>query len=159
MGVDRRDSEGPSKGPGRGQAARGAEARRKVLELRVAGVTFETIGRQLGISKQAAHKHYQRAIAEEKTATGDLVGEERELTRRRLDAVVSAHWMARAKPQSGAIIIKAERERIRLLGLGAPLRFTGTLDVEVTDARERLLAKISAQLGPGGAGKGDQKPE
>ncbi len=108
------------KGPGRGQAARGVELRRKVMDLRVAGVTFETIGRQLGISRQVAHRHYQRAFAEETAKSGDLVGEERELVRRRLDAMVCAHWMNKGQARSAEVIIKAERERIRLLGLAAP---------------------------------------
>jgi len=39
-----------------------AEHQRQVVLLRIRGIPFETIGRQLGFSKVAAHKHYKSAL-------------------------------------------------------------------------------------------------
>jgi DNA-binding transcriptional MerR regulator len=116
----------PRKGGGRGAAARGLENRRKVLDLRVAGVTFENIGRQLKITKQAAHKHYRRAMAEAQQRTAELSDELTELTRRRLDALISAHWVSRADPRSAEVIIRVEALRMRLEGTEAPTRLQHT---------------------------------
>jgi hypothetical protein len=93
-----------------------------VLDFRVAGVTFEQIGRQLGITKQAAHKHYRRAMAEAQQRTAELSEELTELTRRRLDALVSAHWISKADPRSAEVIIRVEALRMRLEGTEAPAR-------------------------------------
>ena len=39
-----------------------AEHRRQVVLMRIRGVPFEAIGRQLGFSKVAAYKHYKSAL-------------------------------------------------------------------------------------------------
>lgn len=39
-----------------------AEHQRQVILLRIRGLAFDAIGRQLGLSKQAAHKLYKRAL-------------------------------------------------------------------------------------------------
>jgi hypothetical protein len=92
------------------------------MDFRVAGVTFEKIGRQLGITKQAAHKHYRRAMAEAQERTDELSDQVAELTRRRLDALISAHWVSRADPRSAEVIIRAEALRMKLEGTEAPAR-------------------------------------
>jgi len=116
----------PPKGPVRGRAARGLEMRRKVLDLRVMGVTFETIGRQLGVSRQVAHRHYQRAMLAAQGDAVDLAAETAELTRRRLDALVSAHWVNKGKARSAEVIIRTEALRMRLEGTEAPTRLEHT---------------------------------
>jgi hypothetical protein len=39
------------------------ERQRQILDLRLMGATFEAIAKQLGISPQASHKAYRRALA------------------------------------------------------------------------------------------------
>jgi hypothetical protein len=39
-----------------------AERRRQVMQLRLRGLTFEAIGKELGISRHLAYKHYGRAL-------------------------------------------------------------------------------------------------
>ncbi|MEW6270097.1 MAG: sigma factor-like helix-turn-helix DNA-binding protein, partial [Thermodesulfobacteriota bacterium] len=41
---------------------RGAELRRQCVELRRSGLTYEEIGKQVGITPQGAHKHVKRAL-------------------------------------------------------------------------------------------------
>jgi hypothetical protein len=41
---------------------RAAERQRQVIVLRIRGISFESIGRQLGFSKQVAHKLFNRAL-------------------------------------------------------------------------------------------------
>ncbi len=116
----------PESNPKGSRRARGAEMRRKVLDLRVMGVTFETIGRQLGFSRQVAHRHYQRAMLEAQGDAVDLAAETAELTRRRLDALVSAHWVNKGHARSAEVIIRTEALRMRLEGTEAPTRLEHT---------------------------------
>jgi hypothetical protein len=157
----------PRKGPGRGSAARAAEARRKVLDLRVMGVTFETIGRQLGMSKQAAHKHYRRAMAETQERTLGLATEAAELTRRRLDALVSAHWARKGDPRSAEVIIRTEALRMKLEGTEAPTRLEHTgadgkpmefRDGITDDERAARIAALLDRVGQRRAGLPAQGP-
>jgi len=41
-----------------------AETRRQVVALRIRGLSYQAIGKQLGISKAAAHKHFKNALKE-----------------------------------------------------------------------------------------------
>jgi transposase len=41
-----------------------AERRRQVVALRIRGLPYQTIGKQLGISKNAAYKHFKSALKE-----------------------------------------------------------------------------------------------
>jgi hypothetical protein len=47
-----------------------AEHQRQVVLMRIRGIPFEAIGRQLGFSKVAAYKHYKRAL--EATPKADI---------------------------------------------------------------------------------------
>jgi predicted ArsR family transcriptional regulator len=73
--------------------ARGAEHRAKAMEMRKLGMTFSEIGNKLGISRQAAHKHVQKLMADYNNGAKDQAKEYRTLNLMRLEAILAKTYM------------------------------------------------------------------
>jgi hypothetical protein len=126
-----------------------AHRRAQVLTARLAGATFEQIGRSLGITRQRAHQLYLDAMRQTVQEPAEQL---RELEAARLD-----HLQARLTPllgQPGQVIpaalalLKVQESRRRLFGLDAPARVTAAVtlrDVSVDDIDEEL-ARLQAEL-------------
>ena len=126
-----------------------AERTKRVVELRLAGATFQQIADRVGYSQaSAAYKCWQRAMADIPASSKELA---RSLELARLDAMLTAVWPACLRGQLGAIdrALNIGRRRARLLGLDAPVRVDGSLSDSLSAEVERL-ALTMAQLDPDG---------
>lgn len=97
---------------------------RTALALRCEGLTFEQIGKRLGVTKQAAHGSVQRelrAVAADRKA---LAEHQVDFELAQIDSVIRGMSAAAAKgdARAGAVIIKAMERRAKLLGLDAPTK-------------------------------------
>ena len=101
-----------------------AERRAQALDLRLAGYSFEAIGQQLGISKQAAYKHVSTALETLHTQTDNSAEQLRALELERLDALLKGCWTAASAgdPESTRVALKVLERRAKLLGLDAPTK-------------------------------------
>ena len=130
-----------------------AERRARVIALRRNRVSFEDIGRALGISKQRAHQIYIKALAEIPAAE---IGEHRaeELTLID-DAIRDLLRLARdhARPRTAVEAWNAIRgwseRKAKLLGLDAPSR--KAIEVITTEMIEAEIARLEIELGKDGA--------
>ncbi len=124
-----------------------AETRTRVVQLRRLRLSFEEIGAQLGLSRQMAWKHYQRALAdlpaphiaehraEELTLVDDAI--------RRLMAIAASADQAvspRTKVEAWTAIRGWAEHKARIIGLNAALK------VEVSDAVDAEISRLAEEL-------------
>lgn len=94
-----------------------AEMRRKALDLRIAGATYEQIADGLGVSAPTAWGHVQAALAESRKTTAETADKVRAMELRRLDAIVVGLWPRRTDPRTADTILRAMDRRASLEGL------------------------------------------
>lgn len=132
-----------------------AERRARAVIMRRAGASFTEISRQLGISRQAAHKAVKRAyqlLAEE---TINETAALRALELDRLDRLHMGIWDTAIKKGPTQLehvdrVLKISHRRAALLGLDAPRKFKVT-DEDIDDA-------IRHELEMAGLAKGGKDP-
>jgi predicted ArsR family transcriptional regulator len=73
--------------------AKAAEYKIKSMEMRKLGMTFSEIGNKLGISRQAAHKHVQKTMAEYNQGAKEQAKEYRTLNLMRLESILAKTYM------------------------------------------------------------------
>jgi hypothetical protein len=73
------------------------ERERRAVDLRIAGYRYEDIGRELGVTKQAAHQAIARAMERTAKDIGEQADALRALEAERLDAAARALWPAVAE--------------------------------------------------------------
>jgi hypothetical protein len=98
------------------------EKERKVLELKLAGITFDRIAEQVGYTDgSAACKAYNRAM---KRTLQEPAQELREAELLRLDKILSGCWRdaISGDARAAATALKVIQERAKLLGLYAPIK-------------------------------------
>jgi hypothetical protein len=150
--------------------AEAARRRAQVVQLRLAGASFEEIGRQLGVSDTRAHQLWIDAL--DRTAK-EPADRWRELELQRLDQLQAAatavlqathHVIQAGKvvldnqdrpyvdhgPTLAAVttLVRVMERRARLLGLDAPARVDATVDGTLTtvDAIDREIERIEREL-------------
>ena len=129
-----------------------AERRARVITLRRNRVSFEDIGRALGISKQRAHQIYVRALAE--IPAGEISEHRAEELTLIDDAIRDLLRLARdhARPRTTVEAWNAIRgwseRKAKLLGLDAPSR--KAIEVITSDVIEAEIARLEIELGKGG---------
>ncbi|MDF1565280.1 MAG: hypothetical protein P1V51_19745 [Deltaproteobacteria bacterium] len=97
-----------------------AHKRRKALELKKAGYTYEIIAQQVGYADRgAAHKAVQTALRE---ITREPAEELLELQLQRLDDMRASVWARARKGDTKAIyaVVKIDEREAKLIGLNAP---------------------------------------
>src|SRR5712675_1022379 len=121
--------------PVKRQAAAAREA--QILELRLRRVTFEQIGKALGISKQAAHKAYARALNRLPNKLARLVRKEELEVLDRLEAEFWRIISSTAAKEdhdlvlrAGGRILETQARRAKLCGLEAPNQIALTLEAD-----------------------------
>lgn len=96
-----------------------AEKRKKALELKKAGATYEQIAERVGFSERgAAHRAVQTALKE---VTAEPAREVLQLELERLDAMLLGLWPAarKGKPEAVDRVLKIQERRAKYLGLDA----------------------------------------
>jgi hypothetical protein len=99
-----------------------SQRRKDAVELRKAGATFQQIGDQLGITKQAAFKTVTialKAINDEIREQADVI---RSLEIERLDKLWFVMYKQAVQGNQGAVdrCLKISERRAKLLGMDAP---------------------------------------
>ena len=130
-----------------------AERRAQVVELRVGRkMTFEQIGRELGVSTQRAHVIWTDAL---NRAPVSRIAEHRAEAIRFVDAMV-AELLVAARGSIGRVLADIHRQiavweehKARLLGTYQPVKRELTVVTEDAIDREiaRLRAELDAQIG------------
>jgi hypothetical protein len=121
----------------------------KAMRLRSLGWSYQKIADNLGVSKTAAYKRVQRALA---AIPFEAVEEYRRIEVSRLDQVLEVAMEKALNPDNKAAMFAIDRvltimdRRAKLLGLDAP-----TKNISITmDALDMEIARLSAELGVNG---------
>ncbi len=112
-----------------------AQRRRQALQRRIGGWTFQAIGDELGITRQAAHGLVVTALKDLNEKTMESASELQRLELERLDVMNSAIWGAVLSGDVGAIdrAIRIQARRAALMGLDSPSKHEIKTDIiEVT---------------------------
>lgn len=98
-----------------------AERRAKALEMRKGGMTYDAIGKNLGISQVAAYKHVKRALT---LLVQEPLEEYRKVEFERLSIMLRAIWpkVLAGNEKSIETGLKISQRICRLMGLDAPLK-------------------------------------
>lgn len=128
------------------------EMEQRVATLRLAGMGFEQIAREVGYADASgAYRAYRRVLERQITPVAEEIREE-EIAR--LDRLIMAHWPyalgARGAEPSGKhadTVLKAMDRKARMLGLDAPIKQA----VEITnyddgDAVRAMVAALARTL-------------
>lgn len=110
------------RGKGTAKKADTAERRRKALELRKAGATYEQIAEQLDYDNRgSAWKAVDAALKE---ITAEPAAEVRQLELERLDALLLSLWKQARGGNLGAVdrVLRLMERRSKYLGLDSPAR-------------------------------------
>jgi hypothetical protein len=100
------------------------EQEQKAFELRMAGATYEQIGKALGMTSVGAFQIIRRGSIKRRTATNEVVEQIRELELERLDAMQRTVWPKALKGDLLALdrVLTLMNTRAKYLGLHAPER-------------------------------------
>ena len=98
--------------------------RRKAVALRIAGATYEQIGRELGITSQAAWKHVTVALADVRQKTAEDADILRVTELSRLDAAQASIWPRVVQGDNQAIdrFLRISKRRGEITGIDAPTK-------------------------------------
>lgn len=132
------------------QQAATALRRAQCIQLRLAGLDYQTIAERLRYSsRQAAAKDVERALQRAVLAQHTSVEELRELELMRLDKLQAAMWKAAMEgdPRAVEVSLKISSQRCKLLGLDAPLR----AEVITLDHIDAEIVRLQNELGRPGA--------
>lgn len=116
------------------------QARRtKAVSMALAGLSFEQIGEELGISLQAAHSMVNRTIEETRNTNVD---ELRQVENARLDRAQAAIWSDVLKGDQKAIntFLRISERRAKMNGLDAPSKVQ--MSVEVRQEMQQALTQL-----------------
>jgi len=140
------------------------EKQRQALELRLAGVTFETIAQRVGYAtRDGAHKAVTAALQYTLRPPAD---ELRAVDLERLDKLTLAIWQRAIGGDLDAIhtALRILAQRARLLGLEIPVPTIAQLQVEqdvhiTVDHRQALLDSVVTLAARAGANGGALSPD
>jgi hypothetical protein len=127
------------------QQAKTADRRARLVQLKLAGVDYESIARQLGYSSPAdARKDLTRAFDATARRLDHDTQELRALELARLDRLQAALWSSALGGDVRAVEVslKVIDRRCRLLGLDAPTRH----EVITLDAIEAEITRLETEL-------------
>lgn len=110
------------------KAIKTKELQRKSLELRTLGLSYQQIGDQLGVTKSAAFKACNRALAEVEEETRKLAKLNKTLDLQRLDWIIREAMKLALKGDLQAMdrIMKAIDQRSKIYGFEAPKKLAYT---------------------------------
>jgi DNA-binding Lrp family transcriptional regulator len=95
------------------------ERRRQAVDLRRAGLTFEAIGAEMGITSASAFELVKKALEDFRTDTAEAVEDHRRLELARLERIVEIMWPQVEEGRGDAVdrVLKVAQRKAALLGL------------------------------------------
>lgn len=125
-----------AKSPNAPRKSTAAERKRQALEFRMAGLTFQQIGDQLKITKQAAHQLVVTALDEVREQIAETAPQVLTMELERLDSLWRTVYPEAKRGNLGAVdrSIRIMERRAKLLGLDAPAKS------DVTSGGEKITA-------------------
>jgi len=133
-----------------------ADRRRKAWQLHLAGVAYDTIAKQLGISKTTAHRDVGIVLSDLHKNRLDSADLERARSMARIERLIQALWPAAISgdTRAAAECRALEGQRIRLLGLDAPVKaeVKATVSVGVV-----VVPAVAGSVDAWKAGQGDAR--
>jgi hypothetical protein len=129
------------------QSAATSARRVQAINLRLAGVDYETIASRLGYaSRAAAYVDIERALAANKAKEASATATLQEVESLRLDRLQAAVWSAAVKGDIRSVdaALRIIAQRCKLLGLDAPTR--SRIEVVDDDVARLLVEQLEADL-------------
>jgi len=133
-----------------------AERKKKALEFRRAGLSYDKIGEQLQISKTQAYRLVTKALEELASEARDEAELVRVLELERLDRMLLGLWTKATAGHLGSVekVLKIMERRAKLIGLDKPTKVAAT-DPEGNEALRDLpseeldkrIAELQDKLG------------
>lgn len=110
--------------PEKGQTESKAERRNRAYELRIAGLTYRQIGRELGVSHVTAFTYVKEELDALREECRELAETYRDMELERLDHAQKAIYAGVLKGDLGSIdrLLRIQERRSKLLGLDAPVK-------------------------------------
>ena len=135
-----------------------AERRIVVVEMRKDGYTVREIGRYLGISHNAVHKHELKALAELARRQDDATKGYRALQVQTLEAQLKRMTVVAKDPQAGVVsqiaaentLLKINERLSKLTGTDAPLRIESKSEIAhdlTPDQLKRMASLFKESVG------------
>ncbi len=121
-----------------------AERRKKAVDLRKAGATYDAIAQALQVTAKTARNDVQQALRDIPRESAE---ELRTIELQTLMTMQRAVWPALVTGQLGAVdrMIKIVQERAKLTGIYAPQRVdVGAADVDLDEVADRLHKQMQA---------------
>lgn len=127
------------------------ERRRQAVDLRRAGLTFNAIGKEMGISPQAAHQLVTLSLRDFRTDTAEAVEDHRRLELARLERIVEIVWPQVEEGRGDAVdrVLKVAQRKAALLGLDlkTPEAVNNHLHVHATTVAADADPELMRMLG------------
>lgn len=95
------------------------ERRRQAVDLRRAGLTFEAIGAEMGITSASAFELVKKSLEDFRSDTAEAVEDHRRLELARLERIVEILWPQVEEGRGDAVdrVLKVAQRKAALLGL------------------------------------------
>ena len=126
--------------------------RNQAVGLKIRGFSYREVGREMGISGQAAHELVSKELANLTDVTREQIAGERQLELIRLEAMVKKVW-PKAFPEDGSIdydgvrsILRCMERKQKLLGLEAPQKHT--VDMGHLQGQAALMVELITRVIP-----------
>jgi hypothetical protein len=120
----------------------------RALELRIAGLTYQQIGDQLGCAKSKAFEAVQRAMKADHARIADIRDEYRTVVLARLETMVRAYWLPAVRGRDVEQVARDPFGNPKLDGAGNPILETvRVLDYQAADKLFRALDREVKLLG------------
>ncbi len=113
---------------GSSKRVRGLELEKECLRLRMAGLSYEVIARNVGCSRAGAHRAVMRAIERTIRENNETAQDVLNLELKRLDTMMNVLWRKVLEGELGAVdrVLRVMERRAKYLGLDAPHRMEHT---------------------------------
>jgi hypothetical protein len=145
------------------QEANIVERQLLALELRKMGLSYRAIGTKLSVSHEQARQDVEAELESLSKEREGKLEQYRQLELERLDGIMKSldNWVSAGNPQAVMAYLKAMERRAKLIGLDAPTKqeTTGTVDVNISDAKSRLAHLINRTASRGETPKDTESTE
>lgn len=114
----------------------------RAVELRVKGLSYQAIAREMGVSKFAVYKDVERAIDKLNRKLPEDTDKLRRIESERLDLLQVALWpeAVTGNIKAGEQVLKLMERRAKLWGLDAPAK----QEITSTDMQIRVILRANA---------------